>query len=117
MVGGGANGNMQGSLASALAKSTPDQQRIILGERLFPLVAELEHEMAAKITGMLLEMDRDEILHLLESPDELKLKVEEAVRVLRSVVHSHTPSDQFNSLSLDEHSDRLASLSLSEGVV
>ncbi|XP_078171366.1 polyadenylate-binding protein 2-like isoform X2 [Carex rostrata] len=117
MVGGGANGNMQGSLASALAKSTPDQQRIILGERLFPLVAELEHEMAAKITGMLLEMDRDEILHLLESPDELKLKVEEAVRVLRSVVHSHMPSDQFNSLSLDEHSDRLASLSLSEGVV
>lgn len=116
MVGGVANGNMQGSLASALAKSTPDQQRIILGERLFPLVAELENEMAAKITGMLLEMDRDEILHLLESPDELKSKVEEAVTVLRSVVHSRQSPDQFNSSPLNEHSDRLASLSLSERV-
>jgi polyadenylate-binding protein len=115
MIGGGSNGNMQGSLASALAKSTPDQQRIILGERLFPLVAELENEMAAKITGMLLEMDRDEILHLLESPDELKSKVEEAVTVLRSVVHSCPSSDEINSLSFNEHSDRLASLSLGEG--
>ncbi|KAJ1697744.1 hypothetical protein LUZ63_006256 [Rhynchospora breviuscula] len=116
MVGGAMNRYMQGSLASALAKSTPDQQRIILGERLFPLVDQLEHDLAAKITGMLLEMDRDEILHLLESPDELKSKVDEAVRVLRSVVPSRTPTDQFNSHSLNDHSDRLASLSLSEGV-
>jgi len=32
---------------------------------------------------MLLEMDNSELLHMLEAPDSLKSKVEEAVSVLR----------------------------------
>ena len=38
--------------------------------------------MAAKVTGMLLEMDQTEVLHLLESPEALKSKVAEAMDVL-----------------------------------
>ena len=34
-------------------------------------------------TGMLLEMDNSELLHMLEVPESLKSKVEEAVTVLR----------------------------------
>ncbi|CAI9261327.1 unnamed protein product [Lactuca saligna] len=62
------------ALASSLANAPPEQQRTMLGESLYPLVDQLEPENAAKVTGMLLEMDQTEVLHLLESPDALKAK-------------------------------------------
>ncbi|KAL0903319.1 hypothetical protein M5K25_027690 [Dendrobium thyrsiflorum] len=74
-----------GTLASALANAGPEQQRTMLGENLYPLVEQLERDHAAKVTGMLLEMDQTEVLHLLESPDALKAKVAEAMEVLRNV--------------------------------
>ncbi|KAJ8651039.1 hypothetical protein MRB53_004062 [Persea americana] len=75
----------QGSemLSSMLAAASPQQQKQILGERLFPLVTKHKSELAAKITGMLLEMDNSELLLLLESPESLATKVEEAVQVLK----------------------------------
>ncbi|KAI3762968.1 hypothetical protein L1987_53413 [Smallanthus sonchifolius] len=91
------------ALASALANSSPEQQRTMLGENLYPLVDQLEHEHAAKVTGMLLEMDQTEVLHLLESPDALKAKVAEAMEVLRNVQQANSPSSQLASLSLNEN--------------
>ncbi|CAA0819608.1 Polyadenylate-binding protein 2 [Striga hermonthica] len=88
------------ALASALANATPEQQRTMLGENLYPLVDQLEHEHAAKVTGMLLEMDQTEVLHLLESPEALKAKVAEAMDVLRNV---NSPADQLASLSLNDN--------------
>lgn len=76
----------------------------MLGENLYPLVEQLEPEMAAKVTGMLLEMDQTEVLHLLESPDALKAKVAEAMEVLRNVAQqqqSTNAADQLASLSLE----------------
>ncbi|KAK8585008.1 hypothetical protein V6N13_138950 [Hibiscus sabdariffa] len=60
------------ALATALANAAPEQQRTMLGESLYPLVERLECDSAAKVTGMLLEMDQTEVLHLLESPEALK---------------------------------------------
>ncbi|WOK96872.1 polyadenylate-binding protein 2-like isoform X4 [Canna indica] len=94
-----------GALASALANSTPEQQRMMLGENLYPLVEQLERDHAAKVTGMLLEMDQTEVLHLLESPDALKAKVAEAMEVLRNVAQQqqgNTPADQLAALSLND---------------
>ncbi|GAB2228346.1 hypothetical protein Droror1_Dr00010181 [Drosera rotundifolia] len=96
-----------GALASALANASPEQQRTMLGENLYPLVDSIEHENAAKVTGMLLEMDQTEVLHLLESPDALRAKVAEAMEVLRSVA-----AQQANN-----QADQLAALSLNDGLV
>ncbi|OAY35493.1 polyadenylate-binding protein 2 [Manihot esculenta] len=95
-----------GALATALANATPEQQRTLLGENLYPLVDQLEHENAAKVTGMLLEMDQTEVLHLLESPEALKAKVAEAMEVLRSVQQQqqvNSPTDHMASLSLNDN--------------
>ncbi|KAK8957791.1 putative polyadenylate-binding protein [Platanthera zijinensis] len=70
-------------LSSMLAAAPLQQQKQMLGERLFPLIQKLKEDMAAKITGMLLEMDNSELLLLLESPESLTAKVEEAVQVLK----------------------------------
>ncbi|PWA70359.1 poly(A) binding protein 2 [Artemisia annua] len=91
------------ALASALANAPPEQQRTMLGENLYTLVNQLEHKHAAKVTGMLLEMDQTEVLHLLESPDALKLKVAEAMDVLRNVQQANSTSAQLASLSLNEN--------------
>ena len=77
----------------------------MLGENLYPLVEQLEPETAAKVTGMLLEMDQTEVLHLLESPEALKSKVAEAMEVLRNVSQQQqatNPADQLASLSLND---------------
>ncbi|KHG04753.1 Polyadenylate-binding 2 -like protein [Gossypium arboreum] len=96
------------ALATALANATPEQQRTMLGESLYPLVERLERDAAAKVTGMLLEMDQTEVLHLLESPEALKAKVAEAMEVLRSVAAQQQANNQ---------ADQLASLSLNDNLV
>jgi polyadenylate-binding protein len=68
--------------SSMLASATPEMQKQILGERLYPLVYAENPKLAAKITGMFLEMETSEILQLLEATGELKNKVSEAMRVL-----------------------------------
>ena len=60
---------------AALAKETPEEQRQMLGERLFPLIQQMQPDLAGKITGMLLEIDNTELLHMLESRESLKAKV------------------------------------------
>jgi polyadenylate-binding protein len=76
----------------------------MLGENLYPLVEQLEPDNAAKVTGMLLEMDQTEVLHLLESPEALKAKVAEAMDVLRNVAQQQAggAADQLSSLSLND---------------
>ncbi|KMZ68991.1 putative Polyadenylate-binding protein [Zostera marina] len=93
------------ALASSLANAPPAQQRMMLGETLYPLVGQIEQDMASKVTGMLLEMDQTEVLHLLESPEALKAKVSEAMEVLRNLApqqHQNTPVDQLAGLSLND---------------
>ncbi|XP_056447949.1 embryonic polyadenylate-binding protein-like isoform X3 [Gadus chalcogrammus] len=70
--------------ASMLASAPPMDQKQLLGERLYPLIQALHPILAGKITGMLLEIDNSELLHMLESPESLHSKVEEAVAVLQA---------------------------------
>ncbi|CAF3083232.1 unnamed protein product [Rotaria sp. Silwood2] len=69
---------------AALANATPLEQKQMLGERLFPLIQQIQLELAGKITGMLLEIDNTELLHMLESSELLKAKVEQAIAILQT---------------------------------
>ena len=71
-------------LAAQLPNASQDQQRMLLGEALYPLVDAVEPASSAKITGMLLEMDQSEVLHLIEDSKALSDKVQEAVSVLKA---------------------------------
>ncbi|WWC91847.1 polyadenylate-binding protein, cytoplasmic and nuclear [Kwoniella dendrophila CBS 6074] len=68
--------------AQSLARAGPAEQKQMLGEALYPLIFDSQPDLAGKITGMLLEMDNSELLHLVESPAALQDKVDEALRVL-----------------------------------
>jgi len=70
--------------ASMLAAAPPQEQKQMLGERLFPLIQRMFPDLAGKITGMLLEIDNAELVHMLEDQNSLKGKVEEAVAVLQA---------------------------------
>jgi len=70
--------------ASMLAAAPPQEQKQMLGERLFPLIQRMYPDLAGKITGMLLEIDNAELVHMLEDQSSLKGKVDEAVAVLQA---------------------------------
>jgi polyadenylate-binding protein len=72
----------QQSLSSILASMSVEQQKNVLGERLYTYISKKNPQEAAKVTGMLLEMDNAEILNLLDSPDLLDGKIQEALEVL-----------------------------------
>lgn len=67
---------------SMLASAPEEQKKQMIGERLFPLIKAIEPTLAGKITGMLLEMDNGELIHLIESKEALQEKVNEAITVL-----------------------------------
>eukprot|EP01063_Lacrimia_lanifica_P032654 TRINITY_DN5614_c0_g2_i1.p1 TRINITY_DN5614_c0_g2~~TRINITY_DN5614_c0_g2_i1.p1 ORF type:complete len:566 (+),score=296.40 TRINITY_DN5614_c0_g2_i1:87-1784(+) len=69
---------------AALASLPQDEQKNALGEQLWMRINKTHPGRAEKITGMLLEMDVSETLNLLESPDVLQNKIEEALSVLEA---------------------------------
>ncbi|KAI3881312.1 hypothetical protein MKX03_005159 [Papaver bracteatum] len=70
------------TLSTMLAAAFPQNQKQMLGEYIYPLVFQLQCDLATKLTGMLLEMDNLELLLLiLESPESLATK---AGKVLNS---------------------------------
>ena len=82
----------QEQLLTALVQSDPQQQKQIIGEHLYRQIYNMYPDLAGKITAMLLEIDNSELLHMLEVPESLKLKVEEAVAVLRDSPRKDPPS-------------------------
>ncbi len=66
-----------------LAHAMPQEQKQMLGERIFPLIQRLYPDLAGKITGMLLEMDNSELLMMLENTELLKTKARDRTALLR----------------------------------
>lgn len=61
-----------------------EEQKRMLGEKLYALIYKNQPNLAGKITGMILESSHpDEIIQLIESPESLDEKVGEAMKVLK----------------------------------
>ncbi|XP_068736959.1 polyadenylate-binding protein 1A-like [Montipora capricornis] len=69
---------------SMLAAASPQEQKQIIGERLYPLIQSTHPDQAGQITGILLEIDNAELLDMLESREALAAKTKEALSVLRA---------------------------------
>jgi len=66
-----------------LATFSPEDQKAVLGERIYPFILKTQPQLAGKITGMILDsLTTDEILQLIDAPDSLNEKVNEAIKVL-----------------------------------
>lgn len=87
------------SFTSILATAMAREQYYILRENLCPLVDELEHDNALKITGMFLELPLADVLHLLVSEDALNARVAEAMEVLMGAPSASSSADQVDSHS------------------
>ena len=72
-----------------LSKMTDAERNEVLGEKLFKRVFDLQPKLAGKITGMLLELDNDEILDLLRSKRALEIRVDEAIGVLQEFAYKY----------------------------
>ncbi|CAH1119080.1 unnamed protein product [Phaedon cochleariae] len=70
--------------SNSLASAGPHEQKQIIGEKLFRVVEKMYPDIAGKITGMLLEIDNTELIHMIENKDSLRAKVEEAIAVLQA---------------------------------
>ena len=66
-----------------LGRLSPEEVKQMIGEQLFPKVSKIEPDNAAKITGMMLEMGNKELLILLDSEQQLKMMVDDALRCLQ----------------------------------
>lgn len=71
--------------ASVVAVDNKEDRDTLLGDKLYGIIKHLEPEEAGKLTGMLLEMDDEEIIRLLCNPPSLRQQVVEAKLVLEGI--------------------------------
>lgn len=83
-----------GLLQSQLAAVPPQQQKQLLGEALFPKIQVMQPELAGKITGMLLEMENQELVNLIEDESALRAKVDEALTVYDEYVKNNKGDEE-----------------------
>uniref|UniRef100_A0A0N4ZD31 Polyadenylate-binding protein n=1 Tax=Parastrongyloides trichosuri TaxID=131310 RepID=A0A0N4ZD31_PARTI len=75
--------------AYSLSKASVQEQKQMIGERIYPLVAKnCKDSDVGKITGMMLEMDNSELLMMLDNEELLQSKVAEAANVLNNAAKS-----------------------------
>lgn len=78
-------GGQEPLTSQMLAQAAPQEQKQLLGERIYALIDKMYPEMkeAGKITGMMLEIDNSELVMMLHDNDLFRSKVQEAAAVLQ----------------------------------
>lgn len=91
-----------------LIEFPPEQQRLLLGERLYPIIAKSQPIFAGKITGMLLDSGWkiEDLLGLLADEQKLNARIVEAVTLLNNTEAARSPQtltiDQLLQYPLDQ---------------
>lgn len=90
-------GRQQKDLAAIIANAPVDQQKRILGEELYPKIVATgkaqEPEAAGKITGMMLDLENQEILALLEDDELFNTHFEDALTAFEEYKKSSEASE------------------------
>jgi len=83
MMGGPMDGLHDFTLAQ-LSQFPHEQQKLLLGERLYPLIVPTHGALAGKITGMFLDSGWtiEELLSLVHDENKLQQKIANAIEVL-----------------------------------
>ncbi|KAH0475433.1 MAG: hypothetical protein KVP17_004020, partial [Porospora cf. gigantea B] len=71
------------ALVDELQSAPVERHKRVIGEKLYPVVARCEPEAAGKITGMMLEMNKEELLRLMSNETDLRSKIAEARQALK----------------------------------
>jgi len=76
-----------------LQQYPPEQQKLLLGERLYPLIVPMHGALAGKITGMFLDSGwtTEELLSLIHDEHKLQQKINNAIEVLQ---RAHTTTHE-----------------------
>lgn len=72
-----------------IVSAPPENQKQLIGEIIYMRVYDQYPDLAGKITGMLLEMENNELIRLLEDTPSLDMKINEALAVL----HEYAPKE------------------------
>jgi len=93
-------GPMDGALhdftLAQLQQFPPEQQKLLLGERLYPLIVPSHGALAGKITGMFLDSGwtTEELLSLIHDEHKLQQKISNAIEVLQRAQTRETNEDE-----------------------
>jgi len=72
------------AFAQMLAPLSPEDQKRLCGEKIYPIIAKSQPNLAGKITGMILESAYvEELVRLIEDTEALNEKISEALKVLK----------------------------------
>ena len=71
-------------IKAGLATASPQDQKQLLGERLWPQIKSMNSDLVGKLTGMMLEKPNEQILQMIENPDYLTKEVKAALDLLKS---------------------------------
>jgi len=95
MMGGPVDGLHDFTLAQ-LSQFPPEQQKLLLGERLYPLIVPTHGALAGKITGMFLDSGwtTEELLSLIHDEHKLQQKINNAIEVLHRAQTTTTEQDE-----------------------
>jgi len=79
-----------------LSQFPHEQQKLLLGERLYPLIVPSQGALAGKITGMFLDSGwtTEELLSLIHDEAKLQQKINNAIEVLHRAQNSSTSPEQ-----------------------
>jgi len=95
MMGGPMDGLHDFTLAQ-LSQFPHEQQKLLLGERLYPLIVPTHGALAGKITGMFLDSGwtTEELLSLVHDEHKLQQKIANAIEVLHRAQATTTEQDE-----------------------
>lgn len=85
MMGGPMDGGLHDFTLAQLSQFPHEQQKLLLGERLYPLIVPTHGALAGKITGMFLDSGwtTEELLSLIHDEHKLQQKIANAIEVLQ----------------------------------